>query len=210
MKKNFIILLAIFIISSTVGKAQASYIVDTGNNSSDGVLINGNYGVAMQFSLGQAYTITSMESMIYNWNDGTLSLAVFSDDTNFPNYADELFRQDIFIPASNPPANVWHGAFGMNLDLEAGPYWATWDSFSNAFQGVIVGGAINPLDRYMYLFLDPQVNPGAYAEIGGEHSTNLTLRIGADEQDPIVPEPATMVLLGSGLIGGAFIRRKRS
>ncbi len=48
--------------------------------------------------------------------------------------------------------------------------------------------------------------PEGYDEISGDPSVEFTLRVGSSNA---VPEPATMLLLGSGLIGGAFVRRRR-
>lgn len=106
MKKLFVVLTAIFWISLTSGKAQAFYVIDTGATPELGVLINGNYGVAMQFSLGQAYTITSIESMIYNWKKGTRCRL----DCDLKPVIKETESPDTSHPTSSPrPADLSAG-----------------------------------------------------------------------------------------------------
>lgn len=204
MKKLPILLLIIFLMSPFTSKAHAFYVVDTGVVPYDGILINGQYGVAMQFSIEQPYTITSIESMMNNWEDGIISLAIFNDDADFPNYTDELFRQNVFL--NGPAVNLWQGATGLEFDLDAGTYWVTWDSFSNPFTFSMTGGAVNPLDHNGYLFVDPDIDPSAYFELTPH--INLTLRVGADKHSNVVPEATTMMLLGGGLLG-MLCRRKQ-
>jgi hypothetical protein len=81
------------------------------------------------------------------------------------------------------------------------------DAVSNAYSFLGINLRMPPPypeDAFPYISFGSLEYPKAGPKPAELHITILS------EETNTVPEPATMVLLGSGLIGGAFIRRKRA
>lgn len=189
-------------------QAYAAVIVDTGPGPNAG----GGYGLypdqwlAGEFNLSQPDTITD----VYGWIDGTsydpgtATIAIYDDGGIIP--GSQLFTTQfsIFHPQDSEIRADWYGASGLNWGLSSGTYWVSFESRANdTYSGAMPFYSQNPLSNE------------AFWNGGSWNSTRLGIgvRVYSDGSAPapgVVPEPASMILMGIGLAGAAMRKRKRA
>jgi hypothetical protein len=152
------------------GNAYAFSIVDSGpGRDSGGSNLDYDYThqwLAQQFTLDQAYRVTSVEGWIGAWIPGTVMLALYTDTPLGP--GNELFASSFNVDTR---LNAWHGVSGLAWDLSAGSYWAAFEvRDGQSMRGYIGGEPLYAVGRAAY-----SRNYGKnWTEIGG---SSLPLRI---------------------------------
>ncbi|MDA8418421.1 MAG: PEP-CTERM sorting domain-containing protein [Desulfobacteraceae bacterium] len=200
MKKKLLAGLAIGVMMfGMTGMASADTIVDTGTNQagSNWTLSNSQW-LAGQFSLSQAYTITDVEGFMWGGSGSTATVALYTDGGTVP--VTELFSKQ--FTAGTDASHDWYGASGLSWALAAGTYWASFEvRAGDTYWGSLTGSALHPLGKEAYHPLN---------SLGWVNYDNLNLavRISGDTGNNPVPEPATMLLMGTGLAGLIGARRK--
>lgn len=212
MKKLLLFLIAALVLIFP-SRARAGYIVDTGSGwPQSGVSIynrsDGDFQInAGQFTIAQATTITSMETWMYSSVPGTVDMVLYGDNGNLPDPTQEILRQGFSVAtAATAPVTAWQGLTGLNLALNPGSYWISLEEpvIDDVFQVNLPSGAPNPLARYAYR-ADLE-NGENWTRYDGHQGFRVNALGGGSQ---VVPEPATIVLVGAGALG-AFFRRRAS
>ena len=129
--------------------------------------------------------------------DKSLTLAVYGDGGETPGASNELYSGIINIPSS-ASGDDWNGLHNLAWSLDAGTYWVSFEvRLLQEYIGCMPFYAPNPLSN--------EARWDGGRKIWREaDDMDIGVRI---EGDP-VPEPATMLLLGSGLAGLGIFRKK--
>ena len=101
--------------------------IDTGydiNGNGDNWALDAYQWLAGQFTLSKSSIIDSIKGYMWGQPDGEIRLAIYNSDNvnNIPIGA-PLFNQ-IFNTSDE---DGWYGLSGMNLSLDAGTYWASFE-----------------------------------------------------------------------------------
>jgi hypothetical protein len=184
---------------------MATLIVDTGagHGYSSGWALytseSSNESLAGQFTLLDDLIVTEMQGWITPNVGGDLDFVIYGDAAGpVPDVGSELFRQTVAIGSASSP--TWYGVSGLGLNLSAGTYWAAFEVLATStFYGGMPNGVPDPLANYAY-----STDHGASYAVFPTNA-DIGVRIYGDP----IPEPATVVLLGLGLVG-LGCRRRRS
>lgn len=206
----------------------------------DGLALSNTQHLAGQFNTTNDYIITSFAGWLANagryYNNGPdfkgaggkIDLFIYGDSVN-ENLGIHLPDPDatflsigaIDVPADSSPN--WFVLTGITQDLAAGTYWLV---FAPPDNGGFVGKmpswpytspsgpypqnqGPNPLTGFAYSsngYTWTAFSPGESNEVIGDNY-GIGVRI---EDSSAVPLPSTVLLLGSGLAGLAFYRKRRS
>ncbi len=202
MKKKLLAGLAAgLFLFCVVGMANASLIVDTGtpNNSPDWFFSNAQYFGA-EFNINDTYSINSIEGYFSNeWGgDSSVTIGIHSDDGNTPG---TLLNSATF--AINASAQLdWYGVNALNWTLISGTYWVSFVPGSN-IDGKMPGTAPSPMGEYA------KGGSNGWIDFGSDYFDHLGIGIRIDATTSPVPEPATMMLFGLGLLGLAGCSRRK-
>ena len=182
------------------GAAFADVIIDTGNPTVAGMgySLDNEQWLGGEITLGQAYSLTDIETFLFATGSGQVTLAIYGDGGDIPDTS-SLFYSTTFSIAAGSPSG-WYGSSGLDWDLDAGTYWVAFET-ANASAG-LPWGTPNPLSVY-----------AAWTGVWhGPYEDNWGLRVqGTPVNSSVVPEPATLTLCALGLVGfaGRAYRRRR-
>lgn len=215
MRRFFIVTLIIVGLFLTIPfkQAHAFFIVDTGpgpDTSGGRILFHWDilgfyHYLAGQFTITEAYNIHSLEGWIGGTKDGEFNTVIYSDNDNTVNQDNEIFRY--LVTASKPSGDAeadWIGATGLDFLLGPGTYWLAFEPL-DGFARVMPSPVAAPLDNYAYA---RESTEGAY--VLDTSSGSFGFRIDASPVKEVIPEPTTMILLSSGLVGLFYKRKLRS
>lgn len=163
--------------------------------------------LAGQFTFSSRTLITDLQGFIGVAIPGDIDFVLYGDAGTFPNVADELFRQTLFLDPITTLAD-WTGPSGLNEVLDAGTYWVAFEYVSgSAFKGAMPNGVPNPLDDYSWAKI-PSFTSSYKEGPTFIDPTNFGVRVFGDEMP--VPEPATVLIFTMGLGFVAARARKHS
>ncbi len=183
-------LLLIAIVLLTIQNAHAALLIDTGPGSGGSMLLDSTQFLAAEFTLNQAYQITSVQGWIHVFTAGAVNYKIYSDGGVVPGTT-QIYSTQYTIPASS---DNWYGPSGLTWELSAGTYWLSIEPVSGLFSSK--NTPPSPLSNYAYF----------NSTLGSTwtEGNSFGVRIYAEP----VPIPAAVWLLGSGLMGLVLIGRR--
>lgn len=219
MKRAFLSTIRLFsiigiLITGQLDKtAEAVTIVDTGPGpggaaGSVGGFVLGNPGVnqflAAEFSFTTGFAITDVQGWIDPFAGGTATAVLYTDGGEVP--GTELFSQTFSATGS---VVGWFGPSGLSWNLATGIYWVAFEVRSgDTLNAAMPFPSTSPLGNEA---VQNDSTSGIYMDAG---NLSIGVRIctgneGCPATVPTVPEPSTLLLLASGLLGLAGLARRR-
>ncbi|MDY0092456.1 MAG: PEP-CTERM sorting domain-containing protein [Candidatus Vecturithrix sp.] len=209
MKKIGSLVCAMFIFLSLSNPASALRIGSW--TLADGELENGSF-FEQQITLpsGQTTSLLSAQSDVFQWQISNLlmiSMLPNPDGTQTATYmggtmmlaeAPDLWGEAISLLVNSQDVNQYvltpeGQLYGLNVSMQIFGTYNEFDILISAdFQGVLGQNFIYNTDEQY---------------ISGQGFTSLTLNIA---KSPVVPEPGTILLLGTGLLGAAALGKKKA
>lgn len=203
-------LLSVLLLTSAVATADPITVVNTGPGTSETNwdLFNRTslyQWLAAEFSVASLVTVTSAEAWMNTYKSGDLRVRLYSDGGEVP--GSPLFTSIVTLGSQE---FGWRGALGLNWSLAPATYWIAFEVPSGGVGASVQGGAPSPLLNEAFAYYDPPDYNGNWA---GYDSLNIGVRIlgeSGDTPPPAVPEPASLLLFGTGLVGlRAWRKRQR-
>jgi hypothetical protein len=175
--------------------ASATVIVDTGPGPGRGGWFVRCDDVTFQwlaaeFTLAEATSLTSVEGWMRAYT-GTphATVAIYADGGNVPAESPLYLSTPFAVRGAG-----WYGVGGVHWPLSAGTWWVAFQAHE--------GWAVMPV-----LPTSPLVNEVYSLDTGASWSP-LDLNLGVRIEGEPMPEPSTMLLVGSGLLGLIRFRRR--
>lgn len=222
MKKLYLLSLIVGIFLTAPNNANAVLIINTDQPFASGsgtiggfnhFLFDTSQQFAMEFDFDQPYLITDIESFIIRNNSSggpqTYHIAIYSDGGEVPDANNELFSTVVSSPLQINDGYQWDGAHGLAWNLSSGTYWVGFEprgSELDTFGGFIAGPSSNPLQNYAFRLHAGGPFDDIYLENDGP-AVSLRIQGESTSSPNVVPEPATLALFATGLLG-AFARRR--
>lgn len=192
-------IVALFCLLVLSSVAQADVIIDTGGIQDPlaAGLLDIAFHRAGMITLDQEWTVTEIEVWARALTAGNLTFAIYDYAAAGPLPANLLFSTTFAVAAPDSEQFVWMGPDGLDWDLGPGSFWVALRPTS---ADMLTAYPVDPLDEYM------RTGPpyGAWTD-----GWAFGLRMQGEPQREVVPEPATLTLLGLGLVGCAVCRRRR-
>lgn len=205
------------------GPAQAFFLIDTGPGSDDNsaTIESSIFALLAKFEVTDPTRITGLEGW-FTSIPGQVTANVIKDDMGLPGLnivsqpldgaivigdlqLDTLFSQDFLVSSANSPD--WYGLTDLDWNLLPGDYWVGF-SFEG-YAGGMPTPSDNPVELEAIVSTTVTSIPNGIIVQVDRTPTDLGLGIRLQgESTNAIPEPATMILFGSGLAGAVMRRRK--